>query len=472
MSCSRQQTQKAVVISKARPFEAAPRAKAGDVIPDVTLEINGKTISLHEYFTRRTGVVFAVPGAFTPVCTESHLPGFIQNAAKISEYVDDVVCMAVNDPFVVEAWGKSVGAEGSGIMFLPDPDATAVKAFGLTQDLSGHGLGTRSERFALILGSGRVRWLGLNDDAFAEVAIKTLESMPSMKGLDVDACVSAARDALKNAYAPYTKYAACGVAIQTDVGIVKGATFESCAYPNSICAVRAGIVAAVSEGARRFDGMVVAGSDKNTIPYVCGQCREILSQFGDIPVALYSAGEAHEFTNISCLLPGKVWKTLEGPLPTRTLEVEQSAAEGYKPDDTVKASPELLDLYQRAVKACHKVYTPVSHFPVGAAALTDAGVFAGSNIEHDIIGLGLCAERTMLCKAVAAGARKIKCLAVVCFKMESYGSPCGGCRQSLVEFGDYPIHLLKMDHKHKTFSILESTSLTYLPDGFTPAALC
>ena len=119
----------------------------------MTGEGPGKMTS-DELFNGKKVVLFAVPGAFTPACSAKHLPGFIQNAAALKgKGVDTIACLSVNDVFVMGAWGKDQGA-GDKVVLLADGNADYSKALGLTLDASGFGMGTRSERFAIVVENG------------------------------------------------------------------------------------------------------------------------------------------------------------------------------------------------------------------------------------------------------------------------------------------------------------------------------
>lgn len=114
-------------------------------------------------FAGKKVALFAVPGAFTPTCSEQHLPGFIEAVdAFRAKGVDTVACTAVNDVFVLSAWSKARGAEGKVVM-LADGSADFAKAIGLDIDLSGFGLGVRSKRYAMLVDDGVVRYLGVED---------------------------------------------------------------------------------------------------------------------------------------------------------------------------------------------------------------------------------------------------------------------------------------------------------------------
>ena len=106
-------------------------------------------------------VLFAVPGAFTPTCSAKHLPSFVQNADAIkAKGVDTIACIAVNDVFVMSAWGKDQGTDGK-VTMLADGSATFTKALGLELDLNARGLGTRSQRYALVAENGKVTHLAV-----------------------------------------------------------------------------------------------------------------------------------------------------------------------------------------------------------------------------------------------------------------------------------------------------------------------
>lgn len=133
--------------------------KVGDPIPTSTLSMMTDTgpepLSTNELFADKKVVLFAVPGAFTPTCSAKHLPGFVEHAeAILAKGVDAIACMAVNDVFVMHAWGKSAGAEH--ILMLADGNGDFTRALGLELDATTFGMGHRSQRFALIVENGRV----------------------------------------------------------------------------------------------------------------------------------------------------------------------------------------------------------------------------------------------------------------------------------------------------------------------------
>jgi peroxiredoxin (alkyl hydroperoxide reductase subunit C) len=139
--------------------------KVGDQIPSMKLmkatAEGPKEVSTDEIFKGRKVVLFAVPGAFTPTCSAKHLPGFVQNFDALKgKGVDEVVCMAVNDAFVMGAWAKDQSADGK-VTMLADGSAALTKAMGLELDLVARNMGVRSQRFALVAQDGKVTHLAV-----------------------------------------------------------------------------------------------------------------------------------------------------------------------------------------------------------------------------------------------------------------------------------------------------------------------
>jgi peroxiredoxin len=138
--------------------------KAGESLPlDLKLKEMGedgpKDVTVGDIFKGKKVVVFAVPGAFTPTCSMKHLPGFLEQAAAIrAKGVDEIVCLSVNDAFVMGAWGKANSAAGK-VRMLADGNGDFTKAVGLSLDASGFGMGTRSQRYAMIVTDGKVQEL-------------------------------------------------------------------------------------------------------------------------------------------------------------------------------------------------------------------------------------------------------------------------------------------------------------------------
>lgn len=153
---------------------------AGDTIPDVTLMTMGSDgpspVQAGSVLGTGTVVLFGVPGAFTPACSDQHLPGFVALADQLkSKGVDTVACIAVNDAFVMDAWAEARGT-GDAILMLADGNADFAKAAGLELDGSGFGLGTRFQRFAAIISDGTVREIGV-EDAPTDVTVSSAESV-------------------------------------------------------------------------------------------------------------------------------------------------------------------------------------------------------------------------------------------------------------------------------------------------------
>ena len=135
--------------------------KAGDTLPaDVKLMEMGdagpKQVTVGELTKGRTVVLFAVPGAFTPTCSMKHLPGFVDKAGDIrGKGVDEIICLSVNDAFVMGAWGKEHGAGGK-VRMVADGNGDFTRAVGLEMDASGFGMGSRSKRYAMLVKDGKV----------------------------------------------------------------------------------------------------------------------------------------------------------------------------------------------------------------------------------------------------------------------------------------------------------------------------
>ena len=131
----------------------------GDRIPEAVLQHideGVKKIDTPTLFEGRRMVLFAVPGAFTPTCSERHLPGFVEHFDAFRERGIEVACMAVNDPFVMQAWGESQHVP-PGLRMLADGNGDFTRALGLQMDASGYGMGLRSKRFALYAENGVVK---------------------------------------------------------------------------------------------------------------------------------------------------------------------------------------------------------------------------------------------------------------------------------------------------------------------------
>ena len=141
--------------------------KVGDKFPSVELgrmgEKGPEKVKTDDLFKGKRVVLFSVPGAFTPTCSEKHLPGFIEQAEAIkAKGVDQILCVAVNDPFVLSAWEKARNVNGK-VTILSDGNAEFTRAIGLDLDASGFGLGTRSKRYAMVVEDGVVKSLMVED---------------------------------------------------------------------------------------------------------------------------------------------------------------------------------------------------------------------------------------------------------------------------------------------------------------------
>ena len=142
--------------------------QAGQKLPDATfrrLTAEGpQEVSANEFFAGRKVVVFAVPGAFTPTCHNDHLPSFAESADALkAKGVDEIACVAVNDMFVMDAWGKAAGTNDR-VTLLSDGNAEFTTAIGATMDGSGFGLGTRSLRYSMLVEDGTVRSLHVEEN--------------------------------------------------------------------------------------------------------------------------------------------------------------------------------------------------------------------------------------------------------------------------------------------------------------------
>ncbi len=147
--------------------------KVGDKIPSVKLKYMSKEgvkdITTDELFKGKV-VLFGLPGAFTPTCSAKHLPGFVQHADQIrAKGVDRIVCLSVNDAFVMDAWGKSQNV-GDKVMMVADGNADFARAVGLELDVTANGMGTRIRRFSAIIEDGVVKQLNVEKPGAFEVS--------------------------------------------------------------------------------------------------------------------------------------------------------------------------------------------------------------------------------------------------------------------------------------------------------------
>jgi glutaredoxin/glutathione-dependent peroxiredoxin len=156
----------------------------GDKIPSVTLKQltpeGVKEVTTDEIFRGKKVVLFAVPGAFTPACSQRHLPGYVDKAADIkAKGIDEIACVAVNDAFVMGAWGKEQRTEGK-IRMLSDGSGDLARALGLELDLTKGGLGVRSKRYSILIDNGIIKSLNVEaqpgqvETSSAEAMLKAL----------------------------------------------------------------------------------------------------------------------------------------------------------------------------------------------------------------------------------------------------------------------------------------------------------
>lgn len=160
--------------------------QVGDTLPDGTLqeyievEGNGCTVGPNAFkvsdLTKgKKVVIFAVPGAFTPGCSNTHLPGFVKNFEKLkAKGVDEILCLSVNDAFVMGAWSRDQKAGGK-IRLMADGSADFIKKLGLEFDLTGKGMGVRSQRFSMLIDNGKVT--KLNVDKPGQIEASTAETI-------------------------------------------------------------------------------------------------------------------------------------------------------------------------------------------------------------------------------------------------------------------------------------------------------
>lgn len=148
--------------------------RIGDRLPAGTLyemTADGPRPRAVDELTRaRRVVIIGLPGAFTPTCSTKHIPGFIEYEPKLkAKAIDEIVCVSVNDAFVMDAWGKALGAQGK-VRMLGDGNADFARALGLDVDMSARGMGTRSRRYAMLVDDGVVKALNLDEPGKFEVS--------------------------------------------------------------------------------------------------------------------------------------------------------------------------------------------------------------------------------------------------------------------------------------------------------------
>jgi peroxiredoxin len=150
----------------------------GDKLPDVKLmkatENGPEAVQTGEYFKGKRVALFSVPGAFTPTCSAKHLPSYVEKAADLkAKGIDEIACTAVNDGFVMGAWGRASGSPD--VTMLADGNGDFANALGLPLDLTGGGLGRRGQRFSMVVNDGKVEQL--NVEAAGEYKVSSAEHM-------------------------------------------------------------------------------------------------------------------------------------------------------------------------------------------------------------------------------------------------------------------------------------------------------
>ncbi len=153
--------------------------KVGDKLPSATLikatENGPDQVSTNDFFAGRKVALFAVPGAFTPTCSAKHMPGYVDNAEALkAKGIDEIACVSVNDAFVMDAWGKHSNA-GDKVTLLADGNGQFAKELGLEMDGSKFGMGTRSQRYSMVVNDGVVE--SLNVEGPGEFKVSSAEHL-------------------------------------------------------------------------------------------------------------------------------------------------------------------------------------------------------------------------------------------------------------------------------------------------------
>jgi peroxiredoxin len=159
------------------PGTPLPAATFKQMTPDGIQDVDLKSL-----VAGKKVILFGLPGAYTPVCTAKHLPGYVAEADKLkAEGVAEIACISVNDPFVMQAWGAEHGVEGK-VLMLCDPDAAFTRSVGLSLDLSGIGLGERSKRYSMVVEDGVVSALNIESSIFDHEASAASSLLASTTG--------------------------------------------------------------------------------------------------------------------------------------------------------------------------------------------------------------------------------------------------------------------------------------------------
>jgi peroxiredoxin len=148
--------------------------KVGDKVPSAKFKVmtadGMKDLSTDDLFKGKKVALFALPGAFTPTCSAKHLPGFVEKAAELKgKGIDAIACVSVNDAFVMDAWGKQQNC-GDKVLMLGDGNAEFTKAMGLTMDGTPNGMGTRSQRYSMVVDNGVIKQLFVEQPRAYEVS--------------------------------------------------------------------------------------------------------------------------------------------------------------------------------------------------------------------------------------------------------------------------------------------------------------
>nr|CAD7392942.1 unnamed protein product [Timema cristinae] len=279
-----------------------------------------------------------------------------------------------------------------------------------------------------MLGEGRDSWPITVGDTFMSRAANLAKRRrhPNIKQL-----IRESVSAREMAYAPYSKFTVGAALLCEDGEVVTGCNVENISYGASICAERTALVKAVSCGQIKFRAIAVTADANDGFVPPCGVCRQFIVEFS-ANMAVYLA----------------------------------------KPDfSTVLVSSinsDIQQLVRDSVAARNLAYCPYSKFQVGAALITtDGETFTGCNVENIAYGGSICAERTAIVKAVSSGKQKFKAIAVATdnIKTDSFTSPCGPCRQFIVEFGsDTLVYLAKVND---LATVLVTDIKELLPLSFT-----
>ena len=173
-ACARRFSAEGAAVVLAGRTKARLDRVAADLPPERTLvkvtEEGPEQIGSDEYFAGRRVALFSVPGAFTPTCSAKHLPGFVEKASELkAKGIDEIACTAVNDTFVMKAWGKASEVNGS-VTMLADGNGSFAKALGLEMDGSAFGLGTRGKRYSMVVNDGTVEQLNVEAPGQFEVS--------------------------------------------------------------------------------------------------------------------------------------------------------------------------------------------------------------------------------------------------------------------------------------------------------------